>query len=291
MSNESLLQDSQKAYSCPLCMSSIYYKSDVKLYFGDPCGHKFCSECSLKASNKKSSAGGVLKTNNSVCPVCHSFVKYVEEYEYGETDFLRLEGAARKQVYAIMNESRSDFKDTPCYDSFLEKREDIINKLIYGNEAERKSTQDLLNQITKENQIAILERRTREETLLKNTVHEIVQQEGIFYEQLNQLSQNSTIDHLQIVHPLQNEYPEFFQNFAGKTTPKASTPNNGINSLGTNVPSPIDKSVTSRDHLLSRSRENHSFSVETRQRAGGFTENIVWSLCKNELFFGFYPSK
>ncbi|OII74771.1 RING domain protein [Cryptosporidium ubiquitum] len=286
--NGDILRDEKKHYSCPLCMTSTYYKNDIKMYFGDSCGHQFCSECSTKANNKKSSSS-ILRGSSQICPVCHSFVKYIPDFEYGETDFLKSEGQARKQVYAILNETRKDFKDTPCYDNFLEKREDLIYKLIYGNDAEKKYTQEFLNQYSKENQVAILDRKTREETLLRNDILEIVQKEGIFYEQLNQLSQNTTIDHLQIVHPLQNEYPEFFQNYNNNKNSQ-NTNNNQTITLGSNIPNPIDKNITSKDYLHHNSKKQSSTysSMESRQRAGGFTENIVWSLCKNELFFGFY---
>ncbi|KAK9174525.1 CDK-activating kinase assembly factor MAT1, partial [Cryptosporidium meleagridis] len=287
--NEDIWKDGQKQYSCPLCMTSTYYKNDIKMYFGDPCGHKFCSECSTKANNSKKSTS-ILRGSNQICPVCHGFVKYIADFEYGETDFLKFESQARKQVYTILNETRKDFKDTPCYDNYLEKREDLIYKLIYGNDTEKKSTQDFLNQYSKENQVAILDRKTREETLLRNDILEIVQKEGTFYEQLNQLSQNTTIDHLQIVHPLQNEYPEFFQNF-NKNSSNQNNSNSQNIALGSNIPNPIDKNITCKEYLHQNAKKSNVStysSIESKQRAGGFTENIVWNLCKNELFFGFY---
>ncbi|KAJ1608993.1 ring domain-containing protein [Cryptosporidium canis] len=286
----SILDDDKKQYSCPLCMTVTYYKNDIKMYYGDPCGHKFCSECSTKASNNKKSTSSILRGSNQVCPICQSFVKYIPDFEFGETDFIRSEGQARKQVYSILNESRKDFKDTPCYDNFLERREDLIYKLIYGSDSEKKSTEEFLNQHSKENQVAILDRKTRDETLWRNDILDIVQKEGTFYEQLNQLSQNTSIDHIQIVHPLQNEYPELFQNFSNNNSINQGISKNPVTLLGSNIPNPIDKNITSKDRLINNTKKagSASLSIESRQRAGGFTENVVWNLCKNELFFGFY---
>lgn len=291
MNGTILLGDDQKQYSCPLCMTSTYYKNDIKMYYGDPCGHKFCSECSTRANNSKKVSSSILRGSNQICPVCHSFVRYVSDFEFGETNFLKSEGQARRQVYAILNETRKDFEDTPCYDNYLEQREDLIHKLIYGSDSEKKSTEEFLNQYSKENQVAILDRKTREETLLRNDILDIVQKEGIFYEQLNQLSQNTSIENIQIIHPLQNEYPEFFQNF-NKDINQGSSKNQAV-ILGSNIPKPLDKNITSKDQLHHKIKKPppSPLSVESRQRAGGFTENIVWNLCKNELFFGFYTSQ
>ncbi|KAH8740337.1 ring domain protein [Cryptosporidium ryanae] len=273
------------ASKCPLCMTDTYFKDDIKIYYGDPCGHCFCSECSHKINKKNLNLS---KTISNTCPVCLNYVKYVLDYEYGETEFLKHENTHRKYVYSIMNESRNDFKDTPCYNDYLEKREDYVYQLIYGDESEKRSIQELLNQHSKDNQMSILERKTREETKLKNSIIEIVNQEGIFYEQLNQLSQNTYIDHLQIVHPLQNEYPEFFNSYQNKRNnqnEKENGSNNfGILILGKNIPNPIDTNITSRDQIHRR----NNIPIELRQRAGGFTENIVWNLCKDELLYGFY---
>ncbi|KAK6587829.1 ring domain [Cryptosporidium xiaoi] len=269
---------------CPLCTTDVYFKSDVKIYYGDPCGHCFCSECSDKVNKKNST---VSKTNNNICPVCLNYVRYVLDYEYGETEFLKQESTYRKYVYSIMNESRNDFKDTPCYNDYLEKREDYIYKLIYSSDSEKKIIQERLNQYSKDNQISIFERKTRDETKLKNSIIEIVNQEGIFYEQLNQLSQNTYIDHLQIIHPLQNEYPEFFHNYSNKKDNQNNKNNNngsGTFALGKNIPNPIDTNITSRDQI----QRKNNIPIELRQRAGGFTENIVWNLCKDELLYGFY---
>ncbi|KAL7065729.1 hypothetical protein ACR3K2_38250 [Cryptosporidium serpentis] len=285
------LNNEESIYLCPICFINTYYKYGVHLYYGEPCGHRFCSECANK-SNKKS--GGIrINTNTSnsnnskICPVCRHFVRFIIDYEYGETNFIKLENIARKQVLAIMNKNRQDFENTPVYNDYLEDRETTINKLINGDENEKKVIQDSLNQYAKEHQLEILERQTKYETLLKNTIREIVKKEGTFYEELQQSAQNNVIDYLHIIHPLQVEYPEYFQQYQDNTGISSQITYKAQDILGNNIPTPIDNKITSRDKIPIQK----CLQLDLRIRAGGVTENLLWNRCKDELFSGFIVNK
>ncbi|EEA07934.1 uncharacterized protein CMU_030100 [Cryptosporidium muris RN66] len=285
------LNDEESIYLCPICLINTYYKYGVHLYYGEPCGHRFCSECANK-SNKKSSGirinTNISNSNNSkICPVCRHFVRFIIDYEYGETNFIKLENIARKQVLAIMNKTRQDFENTPIYNDYLEDRETTINKLINGDENEKKVIQDSLNQYAKEHQLEILERQTKYETSLKNTIRDIVKKEGTFYEELQQAAQNNVIDYLHIVHPLQAEYPEYFQQYQDNSEISSQKTYKTQDILGNNIPTPIDNKITSRDKIPIQK----CLQLDLRIRAGGVTENLLWNRCKDELFSGFIVNK
>lgn len=213
---------------CISCFKFAYVDSDKKLFFFDVCKHKICKECLDEHLSKH---------NKQYCPFCKVAVtkRNVIPIDMDEWIFSN-QKKIRARLITIFNKKRHNFENTPLYNNYLEKVEDLIYTL--SNETDKKKIKQLetyIKKYEKENIKIIEENNAILNEQRKRKIHEIVQKEGNFYEIIKNrpISLNSIEEREQnktsYVHILIKENPKLFDDSKvieeeNKTQPRPLNP-------------------------------------------------------------------
>lgn len=197
---------------CIKCFEYAYVDSDKKLFFFDVCKHKICKECLDEHLSKH---------NKQYCPFCKVSITKTNVIPIDMDEWIYTnQKKIRAKLMSIFNKKRHNFENTPLYNNYLEKVEDLIYTL--SNETDKKKIKQLesyIKKYEKENVKIIEENNAILNEQKKRKIHEIVQEEGNFYEIIKHrpLAFNSIEEKEQnkqsYVHNLIKENPKLFHEF------------------------------------------------------------------------------
>ncbi|KAF2860183.1 CDK-activating kinase assembly factor [Piedraia hortae CBS 480.64] len=123
--------------SCPICRSSRYLNSNLKLLVNPECYHKMCQSCVER----------IFSQGPAQCPIpgCHRTLRRQKFREQTFEDIqVEREVDIRKRVHAVLNKREDDFEDLRSYNDWLNEAEDLIFNLI--NEVDVEETQKRLKE-------------------------------------------------------------------------------------------------------------------------------------------------
>jgi CDK-activating kinase assembly factor MAT1 len=208
-------------FTCFICFEAAFTSLNNRVLTSRLCGHKVCSNC-LKLQEKSkpticefNAKVAHIKENDNIikCPICCYETKFTDwiDRETTDTQFEQYK-AVSQRVSAVYNLTRQYFNNTPAYNDYLEKKEEIICELLNNpNEKERKRIQTELNNYEAENQKQIIECQQVLKKMECDWIRDIVEKEGIFYEKVkldfeNGFKTRST----NLVHSLQRRFSDLF---------------------------------------------------------------------------------
>ncbi|KAK1443676.1 hypothetical protein BgAZ_205520 [Babesia gibsoni] len=248
---------------CPICLDVITPISEKKLLVSQVCDHKICNVC---AERQLSSQVG-----HAQCAICRchitraSFVPFdMSQYHYNALK------DARKRVMQVYNDTRSNFKDTPEYNKFLEERESMINDLAAGrNDVRWERIESELKNYERQNTARISENIAIQNSELRKRVKYIVEHEKTFYEIVDKGTPFSLSKGEDLVHTLQRTHASFFAdtNEIISSSGECKPLNAAIRS-DTDIPRRV---LTSRDMVLDC------------DLAGGYSVDLVRERCQLQV--------
>lgn len=186
---------------------------------------------------------------------------------------LEKERDVRRKVVSIYNKGRRGFTNTPDYNLYLEKREEMIYALAYeSNEPLKKEIQNDLNTYKADNIHEHEQQRKNEEN---DFIRQIVEEEGDFYERVKEPYVNGfhRANRELIVHPLKREFRALFEEHV---------PQQGA---ATGAPQPLKgKSMGEYNeefNTLLRLLGGREKPSKEQKRAGGWTEGLALMHAEN----------
>lgn len=189
---------------CPICLDVITPLSEKKLLVSQTCDHKICDVCAEQQ----------LSTNvgHAQCAICRAHISRLSflpfDMTQGHYSSLR---EARKRVMQVYNDTRSNFKDTPEYNKFLEYRENMINDLAAGrNDARWEKIESELKNYERQHAGRISENIAIQNSELRKRVKYIVEREKTFYELVDKVAPFNLSKGEDLVHTLQRTHAAFF---------------------------------------------------------------------------------
>ncbi|GFE54856.1 CDK-activating kinase assembly protein [Babesia ovis] len=189
---------------CPICLEIITPLSEKRLLVSKVCEHKICDQC---AEQQLSSQVG-----HAQCAICRCHIsrESFAPYDNTQTHYNAVK-EARKRVLQIYNDTRSNFKDTPEYDKFLETRETIISNLAAGRSDPRWEIADAtLRNYESQNAARISSNMALQQNELRKRVKHIVEKEKTFYEMVDKGAPFNLWKVDELVHTLQRTHASFF---------------------------------------------------------------------------------
>ncbi|PFH36189.1 CDK-activating kinase assembly factor MAT1 protein [Besnoitia besnoiti] len=263
-------------YECPVCYESCYYQPERKLFHSDVCKHRICGSC-LHLHFGENGRGGVRGERRGFCPVCRTSLTRAN---YKETDpdmeVLEAEKEIRKRVEAIYNSTRERFPDTPAYDDYREKKEDIVYQLVRGSdEAVKRKLEAELRAYERQNLKTIQENKDVLKQREKEKIFQIVQREGVFYEVVKRRPalSRAAIAKENLVHPLERQYAPYFQEEQAPVL---------VTAEGGETARPLNPTIK-EDSDVPRTRYRNRDQFEKAEIAGGYTQRLVFAKGLAEL--------
>ncbi|ESS29756.1 CDK-activating kinase assembly factor MAT1 protein [Toxoplasma gondii RUB] len=261
-------------YDCPVCYESCYFHPERKLFHSDVCKHRICGSC-LHIHFGENGARG---ERRGFCPVCRTSLTRAN---YKETDpdmeVLETEKEIRRRVEAIYNSTRERFPDTPAYDDYREKKEDIVYQLVSGSdEAVKRKLEAELRAYERQNLKLIQENKEERKQREKEKIFQIVQREGIFYEVVKRRPalSRTAVDKEQLVHPLERQYAPYFQ--------KEETTTVAVRAESGETARPLNPSIKD-DADVPRPRYKNREQFEKAELASGYAPQTVFAKGLAEL--------
>ncbi|CBZ50549.1 putative CDK-activating kinase assembly factor [Neospora caninum Liverpool] len=191
-------------------------------------------------------------------------------------EVLETEKEIRKRVEAIYNSTRERFPDTPAYDDYREKKEDIVYQLVSGtDEAVKRKLEAELRAYERQNTKLIKENKEERKQREKEKIFQIVQREGIFYEVVKRRPalSRTAVDKDQLVHPLERQYAPYFQEEQAAVAVSAESGETAR---------PLNHSIK-EDADVPRPRYKNREQFEKAELASGYTPQMVFAKGLSEL--------
>lgn len=183
---------------CFSCGVDFYHNTEIRMLFSVVCNHCVCEPCVKRLFTNR---------QKRCCPACGQNVK-VEDFseQNGESRQVESEMKVRRQICEIYCRGRSDFKDTPSYDDYLEEREDVVNKLADASSQEEATELWRAASLHREQnaeQIFSAQKTQTQEELRK--IQAIIREEGSFCRRVNANWGDRMAPEV-ATHAFQNEY-------------------------------------------------------------------------------------
>nr|BAN65032.1 hypothetical protein [Babesia bovis] len=146
------------------------------------------------------------------CAICRTHISWESFSIYDNTKtYYQTVKEARKRVLQVYNDTRSNFKDTPDYNAFLEKRENLVINLTYGRSDPRWEQADAeLKAYESQNAAKISSNMALQENELRKRVKHIVDTEKTFYEMVDKSAPFNLWKVDDLVHTLQRTHASYF---------------------------------------------------------------------------------
>ncbi|SPJ08968.1 CDK-activating kinase assembly factor [Plasmodium sp. DRC-Itaito] len=249
-------------YKCISCFEHIYVNNEKKLYFFDICKHKICGECLENHLNK---------LNKQHCPLCKVSVtkKNVALFDIEERIYVNQKNV-RSKLKEIFNKRRHNFENTPLYNNYLEKVEDMIYVLTNEcDEKKRKIIEAYIKKYEKDNYKLIEENNALIYESERKKIHEIVKEEGNLYEIIKHRPIINKVHNETYVHSLIKENPKLFDEVkVANIVEVQPQPLNAAYKNDTDIPL---RKYFSQDELYKA------------DYAGGYDTNVVLKRCDIEF--------
>lgn len=195
---------------------------------------------------------------------------YVPETEY---EFL---GSVRTDIVKIYNKKKTAFVNTPAYNDYLERREDIIEALsIMGSDERKQKVEEELQQYKKDHQVDIVANEAEKQQKLEEEVRLIVSVEGSRFEGIKEPIALVPHPPRNLKHPLEIQYCQFFKK--EEETEDGAPP--------AEIPWPLDVKI--KEHI-DLPRRNFPTYDEYRafELSGGYRNDVVQKRQMEELLHG-----
>ncbi|ETO30466.1 hypothetical protein RFI_06651 [Reticulomyxa filosa] len=127
------------AEECPHCNTSKLIKPDLVFLFSECCGYVLCEQC----------LNGAFKSNPFMhCGNCNNKIsKKSFKSESLSLQKFKTQSDARRRVNGMLNLRSTDFASQKEWDDFLERVEDLVYGLTYGNSNERSNAENELKKL------------------------------------------------------------------------------------------------------------------------------------------------
>ncbi|SBT71756.1 CDK-activating kinase assembly factor, putative [Plasmodium malariae] len=249
-------------YKCISCFEDIYINSDKELFYFDICKHKICGECLENHLNKH---------NKQHCPRCKVSItkKNVVPFDIEERIYSNQKNI-RSKLMEIFNKRRHNFENTPLYNNYLEKIEDIIYMLTNEcDEKKRKIIESYIKKYEKENIKLIEENNALIYENEKKKIHDIVKEEGNLYEIIKHRPIINKSNNETYVHSLIKENPKLFDEIK-------------VTNISESQPQPLNASIKNDTDIPVRKFTSEE-ELKKSDYAGGYDPSIVFKRCDTEF--------
>ncbi|CAD2094886.1 CDK-activating kinase assembly factor, putative [Plasmodium vinckei] len=249
-------------YKCSLCLDDIYINTEKKLFLFDICKHKICGECLENHLNKH---------NKQHCPRCKIAItkKNVVPFDIEERIYSNQKNI-RSKLTEIFNKKRHNFQNTPLYNNYLEKIEDIIFMLTNEcDEKKRKIIEAYIKKYEKENIKLIEENNSLIYENEKKKIHGIVKEEGNLYEIIKQRPIVNKLNNETYVHSLVKENPKLFTEVK-------------VTNISESQPQPLNPAIRNDTDIPVR-RFISEEEIKQSDYSGGYDISIVFKRCDQEF--------
>ncbi|SBS84533.1 CDK-activating kinase assembly factor, putative (MAT1) [Plasmodium ovale curtisi] len=241
-------------YKCTICFEDIYINSEKKLFFFDICKHKICGECLESHLNKY---------NRQHCPRCKVSItkKNVAPFDIEDRIYSNQKNI-RSKLVEIFNKKRHNFENTPLYNNYLEKIEDIIYMLTHEcDEKKRKTIEAYIKKYEKENIKSIEENNALIYENEKKKIHQIVKEEGNLYEIIKQRPIINKSNNEKYIHSLIKENPKLFDEVK-------------VTNISESQPQPLNPAIKNDTDIPPR-RFFSEEEIRKSDHAGGYDPAVV----------------
>lgn len=257
-------------YKCVNCSTLVTLDSNIQLFFFDICKHKICKDCLDEHLNKH---------NKQHCPLCKVPLtkKNVVLFDIEEKNFSN-QKIIRAKLTCIFNKRRHNFKNTPLYNEYLEKVEDLIYFLSNEKDDKRKKlVEAYIKKYEKENSKIIEENNAMLFETKKRKIEEIVREEGNFYEIIKHRPFANKGNPQIYIHPLIKENPKiFYDSLKDKNEYKSQT-----------QPRPLNPSYKNDTDIVPRKFMNKEELLKS-DICGGYNTTVVFNRSQTEFTGSIY---
>ncbi|CDR94150.1 hypothetical protein, conserved [Babesia bigemina] len=245
---------------CPICLDVITPLSEKKMLVSKVCDHKIRSKPPVSS-----------QVGQAQCAICRCHISRASFAPFDITQaYYSALRDARKRVLQVYNDTRSNFKDTPEYNKFLEEREEMINTLAAGrNDLRWEKVETELKNYERQQASRISENIVAQQNELRKRVKYIVETEKTFYEMVDKGAPFNLWKVEDLVHTLQRTHASFFAEDKEVTSSTGECkPLNAAIRNDTDIPR---RMLASRDEVLAC------------DIAGGYNTALVAERCQMQV--------